>query len=86
MANELTGSVWYLDTAGTIISRNVRIFTFLISPTSTDWTVLLKDKNGKIILSASGAAKQPISIPTPACNIEGLTVTTLTNATVTIYS
>jgi hypothetical protein len=84
MANKLTGSVWYLDSTGVVVSSKKRISSFLVSPTNTAWEVVINDTDGNPVLSVKGVAADPIAIPAN-CNVLGITVATLTNATVTIY-
>lgn len=84
MANDTSLSPMYLDTLGPI-STNLLIINGIIPIASNaTWSVILKDKNGKIIYSANNIIGVP-SLPIKPFVVDGLTTDTFTASAVLVY-
>jgi len=84
MANNLSINPYNLDTAGEVVSStNMRIEGIVPVPSGATWSVILHDKNGKVIYSANNNGGIPIT-PLPF-KAEGLKPATLTSASVLVW-
>ena len=87
MANNVTGVVWSLDTAGEISTENVRIKAIAYSGHTTGDVVDLRETTGgKIVFQlADNTAPAMISFPEPVV-VPGLYLDTITAGTLLVYA
>lgn len=86
MANVITGRQWVLDTAGVVWTDEAKIlhFEFVDYLVATD-TAILKDRAGRVVWSATGAADLSPIISQDIGWVSGLTVDTLGSGKVIAY-
>lgn len=86
MANDITSNPWYLDTPGTIYSGKCKLEQIVWTDQVAAGDVLLiKDINGKTIVSSKASAANTEQWFTAKGWFNGLVLTTLGSGVVTIF-
>ena len=90
MANNVTGPVWNLDTAGVVTTKPVTILGFVYKPAANSNHIVVKDNSGNIIIdwlaSNSIAANPQIGLTLPqAKTFQGLNVDTIDGGNLFVY-
>lgn len=89
MANDITGRVWSLDTAGVITTGPVKIDRIIFEPGANSDNVVLEDNQGKEIISWTAAAdittQEQFGSDMDGRWFQGLNLTTIDGGTLKVH-